>query len=297
MIHRMLTHVAPTALGLLTVLGTAEASAATEDRVHVFGPIPYGASGDYVDTGDTYGGAPVYVLETNATWRLYRRLNGTWYIDFDALDEQWSGTVAIGPDADTPFGGEWDAAGQGCTPTDVVTVSNSAYPGMTTGTYAFTGELYNDQPVYALESGGYTFSVYQRDNGQWYLDFDDVDEQWAGTLAYTTAAAAFPWDAPWNGNMVMSPVASVEVTGAPYSGMTTGSYVYGSTIYDGKPVFQRTSGGYTFSVYQRHNGQWYLDFNGIDEQWSGTLAYTTAAVEWPWEGTWNGAMTLGAIED
>ena len=62
-------------------------------------------------------------------------------------------------------------------------------------------------------------------------------------------------------------------------------------------MFQWTSSGSTFSVYQRTNGKWYLDFDDIDEQWSGTLAYTTAAAEWPWQGTWNGSTTLTAVED
>ena len=98
MIRSLITKLIPAALITGAVLTAADASAATlEERVHVVGNIAYGASGDYVFTETYYEGNPVYVLETDATFRLYRRQNGTWYIDFNELDEQWSGTIAVGP--------------------------------------------------------------------------------------------------------------------------------------------------------------------------------------------------------
>src|SRR5690606_40076156 len=41
---------------------------------------------------------------------------------------------------------------------------------------------YNGAPVVQRQSGGTTWSIYRRSNGRWYLDFNDVSEDWDGTV-------------------------------------------------------------------------------------------------------------------
>lgn len=206
MIRSLITKLIPAALITGAVLTAADASAATlEERVHVVGNIAYGASGDYVFTETYYEGNPVYVLETDATFRLYRRQNGTWYIDFNELDEQWSGTIAVGPNASTPYGGLWNKSGQGASPTDAIELTGTPYASLTEGTYTLRDTLHNGKPVYQRQSGGYTFSVYQRSNGTWYLDYDALDDSWSGTLAHTSAAAETPLEGSWGSLTISNP--------------------------------------------------------------------------------------------
>ena len=40
----------------------------------------------------TYNDRPVY---KNGDWSIYYRIAGYWVLDFDDVDEEWSGTVAI----------------------------------------------------------------------------------------------------------------------------------------------------------------------------------------------------------
>ena len=51
------------------------------------------------------------------------------------------------------------------------------------GVFNYDGEVYNERPVY--KSGGW--SIYYRTSGyaanQWVLDFNDVSEDWDGTVA------------------------------------------------------------------------------------------------------------------
>ncbi len=287
MIRTLISKLIPATLITGTLLAATTASAAAlEERVHVVGNIAYGASGDYVFTETYYEGNPVYVLETDATFRLYRRQNGTWYIDFNELDEQWSGTIAIGPNAATPYDGLWDKSEQGAAPTDAIELSGTPYTSLTAGTYTLSDTLHNGKPVYQRQSGGYTFSVYQRSNGVWYLDFDALDDSWSGTLAHGHAAAEHPWHGTFNGAIV-SPTTAVEIADAPYSSLTSGVYALSGESHNGKPVYQRQSSGYTFSVYQRSDGKWYLDFDALDDSWSGTLAHTSAAAEAPLEADWS----------
>ena len=55
-----------------------------------------------LDLQTTFAGAPVY--RRGASWSLYKRSNGKWYLDFNELDDTWAGTVnfALGA-TDLPF--------------------------------------------------------------------------------------------------------------------------------------------------------------------------------------------------
>lgn len=65
-------------------------------------------------------------------------------------------------------------------------LQGGVYASKTNGFWATTGEIYNDRPVY---KGGNNdaLSVYYRVSGgatdMWVLDFNDVSEEWEGTVA------------------------------------------------------------------------------------------------------------------
>ena len=71
-------------------------------------------------------------------------------------------------------------------------------------------------------------------------------------------------------------------------------YVHSGTYYNNAPLFTRQGNGTTWSLYKRPNGNWYVDFNAVSEDWDGTVAYTTSAASTPWQGVWN-ASTI--VED
>lgn len=284
----------PSVLALFTVaLAASPAFAdAPTDAVHVVG-IPYGADGVYVHTGNFYNDMPVYTLEhMNTTWSLYQRSNGHWYVDFNTPSEDWDGTVAIGPQSDLPWLGDWNDSTDAASVVDSIVIGGAAYSSSTTGTYTWNGQVYNGKPVFQHQGGGVTWSVYQRNNGRWYLDFDAVSEDWSGTveigpLADTPFGAA--WDDP---AMAVSPTAAIELSGAAYSSSTTGTYTFnGQTVYNGAPVFQRQDGSTTWSIYRRANGLWYLDFDAVSEEWSGTVEIGPDSML-PTQGVWDDPNVL-----
>jgi len=171
------------------------------------------------------------------------------------------------------------------------TVHLSGIPYGADGAYFHSGDFYNDMPVYTLDHIGYTWSLYQRSNGRWYVDFDEPGEDWSGTVAIGPNAD-FPWQGDWDHSTdAASPVDSIVIGGAAYSSYTTGVYTWDGTVYNGKPVFQRQGGGVTWSVYQRSNGRWYLDFNDVSEDWDGTVEIGPDAIS-PTQGEWDDANVL-----
>ncbi len=284
----------PPALALaagVLLAGPALANA-PQDTVHVSG-IPYGADGAYFHSGNFYNDMPVYTLDhSGTTWSLYQRSNGRWYVDFNEPGEDWSGTVAIGPNADFPWAGDWNDSDDAASPVSSVVLGGAPYTSSTTGVYEWNGTIYNGKPVFEHASGGTTWSLYQRSNGRWYLDFNEVSEDWSGTVA-VGPSTDMPFDDAWdNASMAVSSTATIELSGAVYSSMNTGSYTFdGTTIYNGAPVFQHQGGGYTWSIYRRSNGRWYLDFNEVSEDWSGTVEIGPDAVS-PTQGEWDDANVL-----
>jgi len=87
-------------------------------------------------------------------------------------------------------------------------------------------------------------------------------------------------------------------------------YTPSETFHNGKPVWVR--GGY--SLYQRDNGVWYLDFNAVDDTWAGTVhcghgetvpsaaSNCASPVDWPWEALWDtsgpdgGSLAVKALD-
>ena len=89
-------------------------------------------------------------------------------------------------------------------PTAITVSGTPAYGYWTLGDYTMTGVTYHDKPVWARVGGPYTWSIYQRSSGMWVLDFNDVSEEWSGTVNYGTSAAEWPWETTWNSDMVVT---------------------------------------------------------------------------------------------
>ena len=67
----------------------------------------------------------------------------------------------------------------GVFPESIVTIGG-VYASRANGVYTSDGsEKYNDRPIY--RNGGW--SIYYRESGYWVLDFNDVSEEWDGTVA------------------------------------------------------------------------------------------------------------------
>jgi hypothetical protein len=71
----------------------------------------------YVASGTYYNNSPVYqrVGSTGTTWSLYKRANGNWHVDFNAISEDWDGTIAYTRQASTM---PWDVSWSGSTVTE-----------------------------------------------------------------------------------------------------------------------------------------------------------------------------------
>ena len=72
----------------------------------------------------------------------------------------------------------------------------------------------------------------------------------------------------------------IYVYGIPYS--SPGEYTY-SKENNYAPVYTKGS----YSIYQRDDGKWYLDFNGISEEYGGSISSSDESnVEFLWETDW-----------
>ncbi len=262
--------------------------------------VPYGTShgsdGQYVESGTYYNGAPVYTRtgSTGVTWSLYKRSNGLWYVDFNTVSEDWDGTVAATAQAqDWPWSTRaWDD--------DVISfrtakveVHNVPYASQgAAGPYSFSGQLYNNAPVYQRTVSGTTWSLYQRTNGNWHVDFNTVSEDWDGTIAYTNQAMEWPWTSTdWNSGAQVFRTRLVYLFNLPYAQQgSNGVYNFSGQLYNGAPVYKRVAGPTTWSLYKRANGYWYVDMNAISENMDGTIANTTQAMDYPWSvAAWSGS--------
>ena len=167
-------------------------------------------------------------------------------------------------------------------------VYGAPYAFLTNGEYTLQDSLVNGYPVYQKSTGGYTFSFYRRGDGKWYLDFNAPGEEWSGTLMYSTSVGTNPWLVKYNSAAVVIPTTAIYILNFPYDDLgTSGLYVFNGEQYEGYPVYQRTADDYTFSIYRKENGKWYLDFNDLSESWSGTLGFTLTASETPLGAEWN----------
>lgn len=267
-------------------------------KVSVVG-VPYassGSNGDYEFGGTIYNKAPVYTrTQSGTTWSLYKRADGKWYVDYNTVSEDWDGTVAYSSAATFPWSASWNSSSYVVTYTKSVFMYQTPYASScgTAGDYTYSGTTYNNAPVYTRSGCGYTWSLYKRADGKWYLDYDGVSESWNGTVAYSTATGSNPWSVAWNGTNLCFRDGSVTVQGAPYaSNGSAGEYAFTGDIYNNAPVYERIEGSTTWSLYKRSSGSWYVDFNTVSEDWDGTVAYTNSAASSPWSASWNSTTVV-----
>ncbi|MDI1436718.1 hypothetical protein [Polyangium sorediatum] len=276
---------------------TAQDAMVPPEATFMYG-LPYaslGSDGPYVESGAIYNDAPVYTKAGpgGLTWSLYRRADGRWYVDFNDVSEDWDGTIASTSKAQAfPWSTSAWAKGLVSFRTQQVYVGGIPYPQMgSTGDYVFSGRIHNSAPVYTKAGpGGSTWSLYKRTDGRWYVDFNDVSDDWNGTVAHTSQAAAWPWQASWNGSTAFALITkTVYLYGTAYSNLgSEGEWELSGAVYGGRPVYQRLVAGTPWSLYRRADGRWYVDFNDISDDWDGTLASAASASSWPWEASWSG---------
>ena len=159
-------------------------------------------------------------------------------------------------------------------------VFNSPYASTSAGEYTLTATEYNNAPVY--QHGSY--SLYRRQNGYWYLDFNEISEDYAGSISYSDDNdKGFPWQTGWKGDTVVLITKALFVYGVAYGDRTDGKYETDGTMNQGYPVYTRNN---AFFVYRRSNGKWYHTFEKSIPDSGGALAYGEKVVSQPWESTY-----------
>lgn len=160
-------------------------------------------------------------------------------------------------------------------------VFNSPYSSTSAGEYTLASEEYNGAPVYKRNQ----YSLYRRQNGYWYLDFNEVSEDYAGSISYSDDNdKRYPWQTGWKGDTVVLITKALFAYGVPYySDSTEGKYETDGTLNQGYPVYTRSS---SYFVYRRSNGKWYHTFENHLPDSGGALAYGEEVVSQPWESTY-----------
>ena len=153
------------------------------------------------------------------------------------------------------------------------------------GEYTRAMANYNNAPVYEKDH----YSLYRRQTGFWVLDANEISEEDSGSISYSLDKTnEFPWQARWqprNDTVVL--ITNTLYVHAPYyTSLTIGKYETDGTLNKGSPVYIRRSGGSTFFVYRRSNGQWYHTFQNTLPDSGGALAYGYEDVSQPWESTY-----------
>jgi hypothetical protein len=242
------------ATATLSLFVTGEARAAVVESQSVMTPsdsvfaggMPYSASSDgqYVFSGQNYQGAPVYE-NVNSGWAMYRRADGKWYVDFNAVSEDWSGTIAYGTaSAQTPWDTTWNGSDYVVTRTAAIHVESAA--GSLSGTYSFTGQTYDGMPVY--ENGSrYVYTKYTR----WVLGTTVGSNSNLYSYSATGCDGDGPWGCPSWANGYASTVArDVEVEIDSSAGSLSGVYTLEGSVSSDNLVWER-SGRYVYEKYQR----------------------------------------------
>ena len=118
------------------------------------------------------------------------------------------------------------------------------------------------------------------------MDFNAISEEYAGTISVSDDNdKVFPWETGWKGNTVVLITKAVFMFGAPYSATSDGKYETDGTTRQGFPVYTRSKGGSTYSLYKRSDGKWYHTFQNPPPESGGALLYGTNVVFHPWDAT------------
>ena len=167
-----------------------------QDSLFIYGgPYHEITNGKYTLQKDKVNGYPVYQKEGGGyTWSFYQRSDNKWYLDFDTPDEGWSGTVMYSTSAGhSPELLEYNDRGA-VSAFSSLELRNFPY---CNGMYTLQSTLYNNRPVYQC-SDNHAYHLYRRKDGKWYVDFNDIAEDWGGTVAYTMKSSVVPYGVEWN---------------------------------------------------------------------------------------------------
>jgi hypothetical protein len=95
----------------------------------------------------------------------------------------------------------------------VYVTGNLPYRSRTEGVYAPSGRTFSDAPVYTrTDRHGLTWSLYRRWNGRWIIDYNQADNTWSGTVAYSGTDGGGVRAAVWNRAITVSDVPSAYAT-------------------------------------------------------------------------------------
>jgi len=205
-------------------------------------PYGYRSDGTYESAGTTFSGAAVYQRrdQFNLLWSVYKRSYGHWVLDYNRVDDGWSGTVAYSVE---PIANAWDSSSwswhgmqiadgsSGSPPppspasgatSSVYVTGNLPYRSRTEGVYAPSGRTFSDAPVYTrTDLYGLTWSLYRRWNGRWIIDYNQADNTWSGTVAYSGTDGGGVRAAVWNRAITVSDVPSAYATQRGVNGVPT----------------------------------------------------------------------------
>lgn len=191
---------------------------------------PYASrtEGVYAKAAQPYNGAPVFTHTDRygLTWSMYMRAYDRYVLDWNAIDERWSGTVAYtneladGGSAWSATWTSWSSSAMTVEPiingitfppppappppapaaTGSLSVSGAPYNSLTDGVYTRSAATHAGSPVYArTDSQGRVWSLYRRSYDRWVLDYNEVSEFWRGTVAYSSVASgASPTSVSWS---------------------------------------------------------------------------------------------------
>jgi hypothetical protein len=161
-------------------------------------------------------------------------------------------------------------------------VFNSPYAETTVGEYTLDNSEYNGAPVYKRTAGGSTYSLYRRKNGYWYLDFNEISEDYDGSVSYSDDSdKSYPWNTGWKGDTVVLITKAVFVFGASYPQSSEGKYETDGTLHQGYPVYTKSVGGWF--LYRRSDGKWYHTFESSLPDSGGAILYGQNVAVHPWD--------------
>ena len=170
------------------------------------------------------------------------------------------------------------------TPFPTLFISGAPYDSKTKGIYTLQQNPVNGYAVYQKHSNDTTWTFYQKFDNRWYLDFNLPSENWQGTVMYSLSEGSSPELLRYSSGVVVAAI-TIQLRNFPYR---NGAFTFRGKLYNKYPVYENVKeGGLTYSLYRRADRKWYVDFNAIGEEWSGTVAYSLQPSHVPYGVEWN----------
>ena len=97
--------------------------------------------------------------------------------------------------------------------------------------------------------------------------------------------------------------AKIFVSGSAYPDVADGEYTAGALEYNGRPIYTKVTeasndlsrGSTSVYLYSRSDGHWYLNIQGVWEEWDGTINWALAESDEPYEARWNQGETQAKV--